>query len=144
MTLRRLAQAALVLALACPAVPTTAWAAAPAPAVREILQPPLPVEALPPQVEQACRIWRDLDWPTNSHPVDFPLPDKEFIRGSNPYRNRSGDLPSGGAYHEYDVNPRPTPATHRDAERLVRDQATTQVWYTADHYANFREISGGC
>ncbi|MFE7564798.1 ribonuclease domain-containing protein [Kitasatospora sp. NPDC057500] len=141
MTLRRLAQAALVLALACPA-----WSApAPSsPTARAVLQPPLPVEDLPPQVERACRIWLGLGWPANLRPVDFRLPGPEFIRGSNPYGNRSGDLPAGGVYHEYDVNPRPTPTTHRDAERLVRDEAAERTWYTADHYANFREISEGC
>ncbi|WP_327677518.1 ribonuclease domain-containing protein [Kitasatospora sp. NBC_00458] len=144
MTLRRLAGAALVLALACPVVPTQAWAAPAPAATRALLQPPLPVDALPGQVERACRIWEGLGWPTNPRPVDFRIPGPEFIRGGNPYGNRSGDLPSGGAYHEYDVNPRPTPTTHRDAERLVRDEATVQVWYTADHYGDFREISEGC
>ena len=42
------------------------------------------------------------------------------------------------------VNPRPTPPIHRDAERLVRDQETNQIWYSDDHYTNFREITGGC
>ncbi|MFC8452563.1 ribonuclease domain-containing protein [Kitasatospora sp. NPDC057223] len=144
MTLRRLAQAALVLALTCPAVPASAWAA-PAPAVtRAVLQPPLSVADFPPQVERACHIWEDLTWPTNPRPVDFRIPGPAYIRGGNPYGNRSGDLPGGGAYHEYDVNPRPTPTTHRDAERLVRDEATDQVWYTDDHYTNFLEISDGC
>ncbi|MFF7459737.1 ribonuclease domain-containing protein [Kitasatospora sp. NPDC008115] len=142
MTLRRLAQAALVLTLACPVLPAApAWSA---PATRAGLQPPLPVEDFPAQVERACHIWLGLGWPANPRPVDFRLPGPEFIRGGNPYGNRSGDLPAGGAYHEYDVNPRPTPTTHRDAERLVRDEATDRTWYTADHYANFREISDGC
>ncbi|MFC5668105.1 ribonuclease domain-containing protein [Kitasatospora misakiensis] len=141
MTLRRLAQAALVLALACPVLST-----APAQAVttRAVIQPPLPVEDLPPQVEQACRIWERLEWPTNPRPVDFRIPGPEFIRGGNPYGNRSGDLPAEGSYREYDVNPRPTPTTHRDAERLVRDPAATRVWYSSDHYNNFREIASGC
>ncbi|MFF2354669.1 ribonuclease domain-containing protein [Kitasatospora sp. NPDC058115] len=142
MTLRRLAQAALVLALACPAwsAPTTPAA----PAARSVVQPPLPVGELPPQVERACRIWLGLGWPANPRPVDFRLPGPEFIRGGNPYGNRSGDLPAGAPYREYDVNPRPTPTTHRDAERLVRDEATDRTWYTADHYADFREIADGC
>ncbi|MFF7587182.1 ribonuclease domain-containing protein [Kitasatospora purpeofusca] len=143
MTLRRLAQAALVLALACPLVPA-APALAAAPAVRAVVRPPLPVQDFPEQVERACRIWESLEWPTGPRPVDFRIPGPEFVRGSNPYGNRSGDLPAGGAYHEYDVNPRPTPNTHRDAERLVRDERTEQTWYTSDHYANFREISEGC
>ncbi|SDT75232.1 Guanyl-specific ribonuclease Sa [Streptomyces sp. TLI_053] len=143
MTLRRPAWGALVLALACSLAPA-APAPAAAPAVRAVLQPPLPVEEFPGQVERACHIWRGIGWPINSRPVDFRIPGPAYIRGSNPYGNRSGDLPSGGAYHEYDVNPRPTPATHRDAERLVRDDNSERTWYTDDHYANFREISGGC
>ncbi len=144
MILRRLAEAALILAVTCPVVPTPAWAAPAPAATRAVLQPPLPVADFPSQVERACHIWLDLAWPTNTRPVDFVIPGPEYIRGSSPYGNRSGDLPSGGAYHEYDVNPRPTPTTHRDAERLIRDEATEQVWYTSDHYANFREISEGC
>ncbi|WP_328956577.1 ribonuclease domain-containing protein [Kitasatospora purpeofusca] len=143
MTLRRLARAVLVLALACPLAPA-APALAAAPAVRAVVQPPLPLDALPPQVDRACRVWEGIEWPTNPRPVDFRIPGPEFIRGGNPYGNRSGDLPAGGAYHEYDVNPRPTAKTHRDAERLVRDERTEQTWYTDDHYANFREISEGC
>ncbi|MFE6866461.1 ribonuclease domain-containing protein [Kitasatospora sp. NPDC057692] len=144
MKLRRPAQAALVLALACPVLPAAPAWAAPASHGRAVIQPPLPVEDFPPQVERACEIWLDLGWPTNPRPVDFRLPGPEYIRGSNPYGNRSGDLPPGGAYHEYDVNPRPTPTTHRDAERLVRDGATERTWYTSDHYTDFREISDGC
>ncbi|MFB6893464.1 ribonuclease domain-containing protein [Kitasatospora sp. NPDC056327] len=145
MTLRRLAQAALVLALACPVFSTVPAQAAPAAvATRAVVQPPLPVEDFPPQVARACHIWLGLGWPANRRPTDFELPGPEYIRGSNPYRNRSGDLPLEGSYREYDVNPRPTPTTHRDAERLVRDEGTAQVWYTSDHYDNFREISDGC
>ncbi|MER5355034.1 ribonuclease domain-containing protein [Kitasatospora sp. NPDC002551] len=144
MTLRRLAQAALALALACPVLAPAAPAWSVPVSTRAVIQPPLPVEDFPPQVERACHIWFDLGWPTNPRPVDFRLPGPEYIRGSNSYGNRSGDLPAGAPYHEYDVNPRPTPTTHRDAERLVRDEATARTWYTFDHYANFREISSGC
>ncbi|MGW6915845.1 ribonuclease domain-containing protein [Kitasatospora sp. NPDC054939] len=157
-TVRRLAEAAAALVLAASVVPGPAWASpvigtaagstagttAAAAGGRAVLEPSWPVEDFPPQVDRACLIWRELGWPTSRRAVDFRIPGPEFIRGSNPYGNRSGDLPAGGAYHEYDVNPRPAPTTHRDAERLVRDEATEQVWYTADHYANFREIGSGC
>ncbi|SDT83265.1 ribonuclease [Streptomyces sp. TLI_053] len=143
MTLRRLAQAALVLALACPLAPA-APALAAAPAVRAVIQPPLPVEDFPGQVERACRIWRGIGWPTNFRPVNFKISGPAYIRGSGPYHNRSGDLPSGGDYHEYDVNPHPTPIILPAAERLVRDDNTERTWYTNDHYANFREIAEGC
>ncbi|OPC77133.1 guanine-specific ribonuclease N1 and T1 [Embleya scabrispora] len=145
--LRPVAVAALFLtSLLAPTVPS-AVAATPAHvshAPLSILDPPLPVEAFPGQVKEACAIWRGLHWPTAARPTDYPVPDTALvIRGSNVYGNRSGDLPADGHYREYDVNPR-TPGQHRDAERLVRDPATHVVWYTDDHYANFREISSGC
>ncbi|MDH6140278.1 ribonuclease T1 [Kitasatospora sp. GP30] len=134
--------AAVLLALSTTGVP--ARAAAPAAAVRE-LRPPLPVADLPSQVGQACRLWRDqLHWPATVDPVDYRLPDGWHLRGGNGYHDRDGELPSGDGYHEYDVNPRPTATTHRDAERLVRDAATGQAWYSADHYADFTEIADGC
>ncbi len=33
---------------------------------------------------------------------------------------------------------------HRDAERIVRDSGSHTVWYSDDHYDDFREISAGC
>ncbi|GLF94998.1 ribonuclease domain-containing protein [Streptomyces yaizuensis] len=139
-------------------VPFAAPAASPAPAVpvpaagspdralrpADVIEPPLPVEAFPGQVKEACGIWKELTWPRASRATDHPVVNTRLvIRGANVYHNRSGDLPAAGHYREYDVNPR-VPGTRRDAERLVRDTDTTAVWYTADHYANFREISSGC
>ncbi|MFD0399517.1 ribonuclease domain-containing protein [Kitasatospora sp. NPDC127121] len=143
--------AAAALFLTAAAAPSAAPAGAAVPAthpapriVRGILEPPLPVDQFPPQVEEACHIWHDLHWPTANAPRDYPVADSPFvIRGSNVYGNRSGDLPQTGHYREYDVNPR-SPGQHRDAERLVRDPATQHVWYSDDHYANFLEISSGC
>ncbi|MFI7288540.1 ribonuclease domain-containing protein [Streptomyces anulatus] len=110
----------------------------------DVIQPPLPVEEFPGQVQEACEIWKDLTWPQSSRPTDYPVADSLLlIRGSNVYRNRSGDLPLEGHYREYDVNPR-NRGEHRDAERVVRDQDTHTVWYTGDHYDNFQEISSGC
>ncbi|MYY08603.1 guanine-specific ribonuclease N1 and T1 [Streptomyces sp. SID4919] len=110
----------------------------------DILDPPLPVEAFPRQVKEACAIWKELEWPQAARGTDYPVVNTRLvIRGSNVYRNRSGDLPLSGSYREYDVNPRP-PGQRRDAERVVRDPGTRTVWYTADHYTNFREISSGC
>ncbi|MEW1865601.1 ribonuclease domain-containing protein [Streptomyces sp. NPDC088194] len=129
-------------AAAAPALPAPSRAAALAPA--DVLQPPLPLEDFPAQVAQACAIWEGLGWPGTPKPTDYRTLDGQYIRGGNPYGNRSGDLPHEDTYREYDVNPRPTPTTHRDAERIVRDQATHQVWYSDDHYSNFREIRGGC
>ncbi|WP_371522088.1 ribonuclease domain-containing protein [Kitasatospora sp. NBC_01300] len=143
--------AAAALFLTAATVPSAAPAGAAAPAahpapriVRGIVEPPLPVDQLPPQVEEACHIWHDLHWPTANAPRDYPVADSPYvIRGSNVYGNRSGDLPQSGHYREYDVNPR-SPGQHRDAERLVRDPGTQHVWYSDDHYANFHEIGSGC
>ncbi|WP_405796944.1 ribonuclease domain-containing protein [Streptomyces sp. NBC_01506] len=143
--------ALLLTALAVPAAAPTATAGTPAqaPAVAaaraaDVIDPPLPVEAFPGQVKDACAIWKELNWPQAKRPTDYPVVNTRLvIRGSNVYGNRSGDLPLEGHYREYDVNPRP-PGTYRDAERLVRDTDTHTVWYTGDHYDNFQEISSGC
>ncbi|MFD8110296.1 ribonuclease domain-containing protein [Streptomyces microflavus] len=147
--LRHVAAAALFLTVfaapaASSAVPVTA--SVPHVSVRsvDIIEPPLPVEEFPGQVKEACEIWKELTWPQSSRPTDYPVAETRLvIRGSNVYRNRSGDLPLEGHYREYDVNPR-NPGQHRDAERVVRDQNTHTVWYTGDHYDNFQEISSGC
>ncbi|MCX4681038.1 guanine-specific ribonuclease N1 and T1 [Streptomyces sp. NBC_01433] len=138
-----------VAALAAPAV-SSASAGTPLNASQhlsvraDVIGPPLPVEAFPGQVKEACGIWKELDWPQAARPTDYPVVNTPFvIRGSNQFYNRSQDLPVQGSYREYDVNPR-TPGQHRDAERLIRDPGTHTVWYTGDHYTNFREISSGC
>lgn len=147
--LRHVAAAALFLTvLAAPAAFSAVPANAPASHLLlrpvDIIEPPLPVEDFPKQVKEACEIWKELTWPQSSRPTDYPVADTRLvIRGSNVYRNRSGDLPLEGRYREYDVNPR-TPGERRDAERVVRDQETYTVWYTGDHYDNFQEISSGC
>ncbi|MFJ2645293.1 ribonuclease domain-containing protein [Streptomyces sp. NPDC087420] len=139
--------ALLLTALVVPAASSaTAGTPAKAPTVRaaDVINPPLPVEAFPGQVKEACGIWKELAWPQAKRPTDYTVVNTRFvIRGSNVYGNRSGDLPLEGHYREYDVNPR-TPGTHRDAERLVRDPDTHTVWYTGDHYDNFQEIASGC
>ncbi|MFE4061685.1 ribonuclease domain-containing protein [Streptomyces sp. NPDC059096] len=141
------AAALLLTALAAPAASSVvAEAPRQAQAVRaaDIIDPPLPVEAFPGQVKEACGIWKELEWPQATRPKDYTVVNTRLvIRGSNVYGNRSGDLPRQGSYREYDVNPR-TPGTHRDAERLVRDPDTHTVWYTGDHYDNFQEIASGC
>ncbi|MER6913551.1 ribonuclease domain-containing protein [Streptomyces sp. NPDC000594] len=142
--------AAAALLLTTVLLPTAATAAPDRPVSHrtllpaDIIGPPLPVEAFPGQVKEACGIWKELQWPRAARATDHPVVNTRLvIRGSNVYRNRSGDLPLDGSYREYDVNPR-TPGERRDAERLVRDPGTRAVWYTADHYSNFQEISSGC
>ncbi|WP_405434731.1 ribonuclease domain-containing protein [Streptomyces anulatus] len=147
--LRHVAAAALFLTVfAAPATSSAVPVKTPAShlSVRpvDVIEPSLPVEEFPGQVQEACEIWKELTWPQSSRPTDYPVADTRLvIRGSNVYRNRSGDLPLQGHYREYDVNPR-NPGQHRDAERVVRDQNTHTVWYTGDHYDNFQEISSGC
>jgi hypothetical protein len=150
--LRRAAVTGWVLAAALACVPPVSADAVALPdaaarhAVRpaDVSAPPLPVEAFPARVEEACEIWKRLKWPTADRPRDYPVADTALvIRGGNVYGNHGGDLPAAGKYREYDVNPR-VPGRHRDAERVVRDNDTHTVWYTGDHYANFREIASGC
>ncbi|RJL29965.1 ribonuclease domain-containing protein [Bailinhaonella thermotolerans] len=120
--------------------------AAPPPLAREggVITPPLPVHKLPRQVGEACEIWRSMRWPeAGRRGKDHRVRDGEVIRGGGRYRNIGGVLPRGGRYVEYDVNPR-HPGDRRDAERLVRDAVKKHVWYTSDHYRNFRQISSGC
>lgn len=131
-----------LLASAPPAPVPTALAHA-VPRHADVHDPPWPVERFPPQVKNACGIWKGLAWPQAERPTDYPAGTGLVIRGSNAYRNLSRALPAAGRYREYDVNPRPA-GQHRDAERLVRDTTQHTVWYTGDHYANFRQISAGC
>ncbi|MBT2385663.1 guanine-specific ribonuclease N1 and T1 [Streptomyces sp. ISL-11] len=145
--MRRSAAVAALL-LAAVALPSTPAAAVPRahgvlrPA--DVIDPPVSARSLPAQVKNACDIWRGLSWPTADRAEDYAVPDTRFvIRGSNVYVNRNGDLPLEGYYREYDVNPR-SPGQRRDAERLVRDTDSHTVWYTNDHYNNFRRIASGC
>lgn len=109
-----------------------------------VYDPPWPIEKFPAQVGRACGTWKGLAWPTAPQAKDYPVARTALvIRGSNVYRNLSGDLPKTGHYREYDVNPR-RPGAHRDAERIVRDEKSSEVWYTGDHYSNFRKIESGC
>jgi RHS repeat-associated protein len=61
--------------------------------------------------------------------------------GGREFKNNEGLLPEGGNYVEYDVDPKPTDGTSRNAERIVVDENTGQAWYTDDHYQSFIEIT---
>ncbi|MEU5049012.1 ribonuclease domain-containing protein [Streptomyces sp. NPDC021096] len=141
---RHVTAAALLLSAVAlspaPGAPTATAAVRPA----DVIDPPLPVERFPAQVKNACGIWKGLNWPASDRAHDYPVARSALvIRGGNIHRNLSGHLPATGHYREYDVTPRP-PGRRRDAERLVRDPGTRTVWYTADHYRNFRKITSGC
>jgi ribonuclease T1 len=56
--------------------------------------------------------------------------------GGRVFENRERNLPPGGHYHEYDVNPK-VKGKNRGPERLVVDEASGKAWYTPDHYRTF-------
>jgi ribonuclease T1 len=56
--------------------------------------------------------------------------------GGRVFENRERNLPLGGHYHEYDVNPK-VKGKNRGPERLVVDEASGKAWYTPDHYRTF-------
>jgi len=59
--------------------------------------------------------------------------------GGRVWHNRERRLPSGGNYHEYDVNPK-VRGKNRGAERIIIDIDRKSGWYTADHYRTFIPI----
>jgi ribonuclease T1 len=62
--------------------------------------------------------------------------------GGRIWRNREKNLPQGGSYHEFDVNPK-VRGRNRGAERIVVDFKTGKGWYTSDHYRTFILIPRG-
>lgn len=62
--------------------------------------------------------------------------------GGRIWRNREKNLPPGGNYHEFDVNPK-VRGRNRGAERIVVDYTTGKGWYTRDHYRTFILIPRG-
>jgi guanyl-specific ribonuclease Sa len=57
--------------------------------------------------------------------------------GDRPYGNRSGDLPSGVTYKEYDTHP--YTGKNRGTDRIVIG-SDGKKYYTDDHYTNFTEF----
>jgi len=62
--------------------------------------------------------------------------------GGGVWRNREKNLPRGGNYHEFDVNPK-VRGRNRGAERIIVDYDTGKAWYTGDHYRTFISIPRG-
>lgn len=62
--------------------------------------------------------------------------------GGRVWRNRENNLPQGGNYHEFDVNPK-VHGRNRGAERIVVDYKSGKGWYTSDHYRTFVVIPRG-
>ena len=59
--------------------------------------------------------------------------------GGRVWQNRERNLPLGGYYHEYDINPK-VKGKNRGPERLVIDETSGKAWYTPDHYRTFIAI----
>ncbi|GII97459.1 ribonuclease domain-containing protein [Sinosporangium siamense] len=81
--------------------------------------------------------WGRLGYPTTRAWHAWPYGQANFSGGR--YRNLNRQLPAGGVYYEYDVNPRRQGA-RRDAYRLVRDSGTGTVWFSPDHYNDFYKM----
>jgi ribonuclease T1 len=62
--------------------------------------------------------------------------------GGRVWQNREKNLPRGGTYHEFDVNPK-VRGRNRGAERIIVDYDTGKGWYTGDHYRSFVPIPRG-
>jgi ribonuclease T1 len=62
--------------------------------------------------------------------------------GGRVWKNREKNLPAGGNYHEFDVNPK-VRGRNRGAERVVVDYKSGKGWYTSDHYRTFVLIPRG-
>jgi ribonuclease T1 len=62
--------------------------------------------------------------------------------GGRIWKNREKNLPKGGNYHEFDVNPKER-GRNRGAERIVVDYDSGKGWYTSDHYRTFILIPRG-
>jgi len=59
---------------------------------------------------------------------------------NKPYRNRSGTLPDGVVYREWDVNP--AGPAGRDAQRIVTGDDGS-AYYSSDHYESFVRFAAG-
>ncbi|MFI1916845.1 ribonuclease domain-containing protein [Nocardia sp. NPDC020380] len=68
----------------------------------------------------------------------WPPSDCPGTKGGTVWQNRSGQLPSGVNYLEWDVNCK-IPGRSRDAERIVTGDDGS-AWYTGDHYATFTRM----
>jgi ribonuclease T1 len=62
--------------------------------------------------------------------------------GGRAWQNREKNLPRGGTYHEFDVNPK-IRGHNRGPERVIIDYDTGKGWFTGDHYRTFVLIPRG-
>lgn len=61
------------------------------------------------------------------------------IHGNQEYKNKSGDLPGGTTYKEYDIAKYQGDPRLRGGERVV-DGAAGKNYYTDTHYTDFAEF----
>jgi len=66
----------------------------------------------------------------------FQIGNNQYV-GDRPYKNRSGDLPSGVTYMEYDIYP--YTGKNRGSDRIVIG-SDGKIYYTNDHYTDFTEF----
>ena len=67
--------------------------------------------------------------------------DNTYSIGGDYFGNREGYLPStyNGSYRECDIS---STKNSRGAKRIVYETRTYRIFYTTDHYSNFREYYG--
>lgn len=65
-----------------------------------------------------------------------------YYKGGSVYKNSppAEELPEGGAFYEYDVNPKVF-GQPRGPERIIIDTNTGKAWYTDDHYETFTPLN---
>ncbi|MDF5751925.1 ribonuclease domain-containing protein [Spongiactinospora sp. TRM90649] len=121
--------------LALAALVGLGWTASPAPAGAEVF----------PACEiRSCRAAlkaRDI-WAAKGYPADsgwYTWPGGLYNFSGGRFFNHERQLPAGGAYQEYDVEPRPRGAS-RNAHRIVIDIRTRAAWFSPDHYGDFHRL----
>ncbi|WP_433271029.1 ribonuclease domain-containing protein [Actinosynnema sp. CS-041913] len=98
----------------------------------------------------AAKRWRSKNWPAYRDWWDFKYSKNPWCHSGGIYKNTEGKLLTKGIerYLEYDVNCYPTKGHQRDGERIVvgfvhaSDKVEYCIVYTADHYRNFRALTG--
>ncbi|MEV0280064.1 ribonuclease domain-containing protein [Streptomyces sp. NPDC050610] len=147
-------------ASAPPASPANLAASTPPAAPAAILPPYQNVANAPKVARDACKAWQTLNWKTGQTGQWLVVPKKggslagRDIYTGGTFGNKDGQLPKGGSYQEFDVPYESYKAgtvwkhygkkDGRGDLRLVRDAKNKRVWYTANHYRDYREIQKGC
>ncbi|MCF1598727.1 ribonuclease domain-containing protein [Streptomyces muensis] len=102
----------------------------------------------PTDLDEMTAFWTAKGWPSDKKASQESHNGiTGFIYRGGAYGDRDGQLTAyiranyptavAPSFTEYDIDFRPTRRTHRNAERIVRDNANGFIFYTNDHYANF-------